>query len=486
MTPARTRLAPSPTGYVHIGTMRTALWNLFIARQTGGQFLIRIEDTDRSRMVEGSVENLMEVFTPLGLQPDEGPELVKGKIVFRGEHGPYVQSDRLEIYKKYAQQLIDQGNAYYDFATKEQLEAIREEKRALKQPMKYDRSQAEFDTEKALARIEAGEVAVIRLKVPEGETVVEDEIMGTVKFNNAEVDDQVLVKSDGFPTYHLAVVVDDHLMEITHMLRGQEWLSSTPKQILLYEMLGWDAPKIAHVPLLLNPDKTKLSKRQGDVAVEDYLRRGYLPEALINFVATLGFNPTADREIYTVEELIELFDLSKVKKSGAVMNMEKLDWMNNQYIRKLSMEELAMHAEAFVQADTSSALVQRALFVERERVNRLDELQEKITSYITEPAYDPSVIVWRKADAEDARVQLNAILALLTDADDTVFASVEKLEEMIKGYIVDNELSNGNVLWPLRVSLSGMERSAAPFEYLWVLGKEKGLARIEKALTLLS
>ena len=486
MTPARTRIAPSPTGYVHIGTMRTALWNLFIARQTGGQYLIRIEDTDRARIVKGSIENLIEVFTPLGLQPDEGPVLVKGKIEYTGEHGPYVQSERLDIYKKYAQQLIDQGDAYYDFATKEQLETIREEKRALKQPMKYDRSQAEFDVAKALARIEAGEVAVIRLKVPEGETVVEDEIMGTVKFNNIEVDDQVLVKSDGFPTYHLAVVVDDHLMKITHMLRGQEWLSSTPKQILLYKMLGWDAPKFAHVPLLLNADGTKLSKRQGDVAVGDYLRRGYLPEALINFVATLGFNPTGDREIYTVEELIEMFDLCKVKRSGAVMNMEKLDWMNNQYIKQLSIEELAKHAEDFVQADASNETVQRALFVERERVNRLDELQEKITSYITEPAYDPSIIIWRKADAADARVQLEGVLALLRDADDTVFGSVENLEKEVKDYIAENELSNGNVLWPLRVSLSGMERSAGPFEYLWVLGKDQGIARIEKALTLIA
>jgi glutamyl-tRNA synthetase len=486
MTPARTRLAPSPTGYVHIGSLRTALYNYFLARQSGGKFVIRIEDTDRSRMVEGSIENLIEVFTPLGLQPDEGPLLVKGKLEYQGEFGPYVQSERLDIYKKYAQQLIDQGDAYYDFATKEQLEKVREEKRQLKQPMKYDRSQAEFDTDKALARIEAGEVAVVRLKVPEGETVFDDAIMGTIKFNNVEVDDQVLVKSDGFPTYHLAVVVDDHLMEITHMLRGQEWLSSTPKQILLYKMLGWDAPIFAHVPLLLNPDKTKLSKRQGDVAVEDYLRRGYLPEALINFVSTLGFNPTADREIYSVEELIELFDLSKVKKSGAVMNMEKLDWMNNQYIRELTQKDLAKRVVGFVQADTESDLVQRALFVERERVNRLDEFQEKITSYITEPSYDASVLVWRKADVADAVVQLEGILALLRDADEKIFSEKEAIEKEIKEYIATNGLSNGNVLWPLRVSLSGMERSAGPFEYVWALGRDEAVKRIEKALSLLA
>ncbi len=486
MTPARTRLAPSPTGYVHIGSLRTALYNFFLARQSGGTFIIRIEDTDRTRMVEGSIENLIEVFSPLGLQADEGPVLVKGKLEYQGDFGPYVQSERLDIYKKYAQQLIDQGNAYYDFATKEQLDKVREEKRQLKQPMKYDRSEAEFDVEKALARIEAGEVAVVRLKVPEGETVFDDAIMGTVKFNNAEVDDQVLVKSDGFPTYHLAVVVDDHLMEITHMLRGQEWLSSTPKQILLYKMFGWEMPIFAHVPLLLNPDKTKLSKRQGDVAVEDYMRRGYLPEALINFVSTLGFNPTADREMYSVEELIELFDLSKVKKSGAVMNMEKLDWMNNQYIRELSMAELAKRVESFVQADTQSEVVQRALFVERERVNRLDEFQEKITSYITEPSYDASVLIWRKADVADAIVQLEGVLALLRDTDEKIFADKESIEKEVKEYIEKNALSNGNVLWPLRVSLSGMERSAGPFEYIWALGKGETVKRIEKALNLLA
>jgi glutamyl-tRNA synthetase len=485
MTPARTRLAPSPTGYVHIGSLRTALYNYFLARQSGGQFIIRIEDTDRTRLVEGAVENLVEVFTDLGLEPDEGPVLEKGQLSYRGELGPYVQSERLDLYTKFAQKLLDAGHAYYDFATKEQLEEIREQKRKLKQPLKYDRSQAEFDQEKALARIEAGETAVIRLLVPEGETVIEDAIMGKVVFNNAEVDDQVLMKSDGFPTYHLAVVVDDHLMQVTHVLRGQEWLSSTPKQILLYQMLGWDAPVFAHVPLLLNPDKSKLSKRQGDVAVEDYLKRGYLPEALINFVATLGFNPTADREIYSVEELIELFDLSKVKRSGAVMNMEKLDWMNNQYLRALSPSELAEAVTPFVQADTASEVVRRALLVERERVNRLDEFQEKLTPYITEPSYDPSILVWRKADAEDARVQLEGILAFIRDLDEGVFGETDMIEKEVKGYIEENDLPNGNVLWPLRVALSGMERSAGPFDYLWVLGREEAVKRIEKALTLL-
>lgn len=483
---ARTRLAPSPTGYVHIGTLRTALFNYFHAKQSGGQFIIRIEDTDRERMVEGSVENLLSVFKQLGIENDEGPKLQDdGTVAESGEVGPYVQSKRLDLYKNYVQQLIDQGDAYYCFCSKERLDEMRKAQQETKQTPKYDRTCLKLNEDEIMEKLEAREPHVVRMKVPDGETNVEDIIRGTVKFNNADVDDQVILKSDGFPTYHLAVVVDDHLMKITHVIRGEEWLPSTPKHIMLYGMFGWDVPQFAHVPLLLNPDKSKLSKRQGDVAVEDYLKRGYLPAALINFVGTLGFNPSADQEIFSVDELVEKFDLAKVNKSGAVLNMDKLDWMNNQYIRTLTADQLVEAARSFVQANVDDLVVRRALMVERERVNRLDELQEKIDAYIQQPAYDPAMLVWRKADKTDAESQLKNMGSFLEGQGDEVFDDVHTIEEAAMAYIKENDLSNGNVLWPLRVALSGLERSASPFEFLWALGKGESLKRIDRAIKML-
>lgn len=484
MEKARTRIAPSPTGYMHIGTLRTALFNYFLAKQTGGEFLIRIEDTDRERLVEGAVEDLLKTFKHLNLSYDEGPVLTEEGFSFVGDHGPYVQSERLSIYREHVEKLISQGDAYHCFCSTERLQKMREEQKVLKQTPKYDRLCAGLAQEEVTRRLEAGELFVVRMKIPEGETTINDAIRGTVMIQNKEVDDQVILKSDGFPTYHLAVVVDDHSMNITHVIRGEEWLPSTPKHVILYGMFGYPAPVFAHVPLLLNPDKTKLSKRQGDVAVEDYLKRGYLPEALLNFVGTLGFNPTGDREIYTIEELIEMFRLEKVNKSGAVLNIEKLDWMNNQYIRTIELDQLMERAASFVQADTASDRVRRAVQVERERINRLDELQEKIDMYIEEPAYDPHMLVWKKADEADAIKQLNGLQELLSSVDD--WESVEVIEGSVKAYIESNELQNGNVLWPLRVSLSGKERSASPFELLWALQKEESLKRIEKGINLLS
>lgn len=482
----RTRLAPSPTGYVHIGTLRTALFNYFHAKQAGGEFIIRIEDTDRERMVEGSIENLLSVFKTLGIENDEGPVLQDdGSVVEKGDVGPYVQSKRLDLYKNYVQQLIDQGDAYYCFCSKERLDEMRKAQQETKQTPKYDRTCLKLTEDEVMEKLEAREPHVVRMKVPEGDTSVEDIIRGTVKFKNTDVDDQVILKSDGFPTYHLAVVVDDHLMNITHVIRGEEWLSSTPKHVMLYAMFGWDLPLFAHVPLLLNPDKSKLSKRQGDVAVEDYLKRGYLPAALTNFVGTLGFNPSGEQEIFSLDELVEKFDLAKVNKSGAVLNMEKLDWMNNRYLRKLSEDDLAEAARSFLQVNVDDPAVRRALVIERERANRLDELQEKIDAYVQQPAYDPQMLVWRKADKADAEAQLKNVGSFLEGQEDKVFDEVRTIEEATMAYIKQNGLSNGNVLWPLRVALSGLERSASPFEFLWALGKGESLKRIDRAIKVL-
>ncbi|MBU0614159.1 glutamate--tRNA ligase, partial [Patescibacteria group bacterium] len=471
---ARTRIAPSPTGYVHIGTLRTALYNYFLAKQTGGEFIIRIEDTDQQRLVEGSVENLLGVFYKLSITHDEGPMLQStGDINEKGEYGPYIQSKRLPIYKQYVERLIEQGDAYYCFCTKERLDSMRAEQVETKQTPKYDRACLRLSKEEIQAKIKAGERYVVRLKVPGGHTTIKDAIRGEVTFQNSQIDDQVLLKSDGFPTYHMAVVVDDALMEITHVIRGEEWLPSTPKHVMLYKMLGFTPPIFAHLPLLLNPDKSKLSKRQGDVSVEDFLTKGYVKDALLNFVALLGFNPKGDQEIYELKELIDLFDLTKVNKSGAVLNIEKLDWMNSQYIQKMTFDSFVKVASDFT--DLSTDLLKRAAYIERCRLNRLDELSDKIEPYKINGEYSAQMLVWRRSDATDAKLQLENVMLLVKKWNETDFDTIQNIENKLKKYIETNQLSNGNVLWPLRVALSKKEQSPSPFEMLWILGREESL-----------
>lgn len=468
---------------MHIGTLRTALWDYFLAKKHGGQFLIRIEDTDQERFVDGALESLLSTFQKVGITHDEGPVLqADGSITEKGDVGPYIQSKRLDVYKQYADQLVAQGDAYVCFCTPERLEEMRAAQTAAKQTPKYDRRCLTLPKDDVAARLAAGEAHVIRMRIPDGTSEFTDAIRGHITFNNADVDDQVIVKSNGFASYHLAVIVDDHLMGITHVLRGEEWIPSTPKQIVLSKMLGWDMPTYAHVPLLLNPDKTKLSKRKGDVSVESYLAKGYLPAALLNFIATLGFNPTADREIYTLEELIAAFDLAKVNKAGAVMNIEKLDWMNHQYLMALPEDALVAAVAPFVTYDLALPALRRGLVVEKPRVQRLDGFAEALAPYAGTPAYAPNILVWKKADAADAAQQLSGIRALLAALPDDVFDGILTLEEGIKAYIAEKGLQNGNVLWPLRVALSGLEKSASPYEFLWALGKEESLRRIDVAL----
>ncbi|MDQ5952749.1 MAG: glutamyl-tRNA synthetase [Patescibacteria group bacterium] len=480
----RTRIAPSPTGYMHIGTLRTVMFDYFMARQSGGQFVVRIEDTDQARLVPGALESLLKTFQKLGIDYDEGPVLqADGSITEVGDYGPYVQSKRLDIYKPYADQLVKDGHAYVCFCTRERLDEMRAAQTAAKQTPKYDRLCLKLAAEEVARRLAAGESHVIRLKIPDGEVSFDDAIRGVIKFNLADVDDQVIMKSDGFASYHLAVVVDDHLMKITHVLRGEEWISSTPKQIVLHSMLGWAMPVYAHVPLILNPDRTKLSKRKGDVSVEGYLNKGYLPEAIINFISTLGFNPTSDQEIFTRDELVKLFDLSKVNKGGAVMNTEKLDWMNHQYLSKLSPEALIEVAKPFITSDISNERVRKAILVERERTNRLDEFEAKLAPYLVAAPYEASILVWKKTDAADALQQLQGVRSVIAGFSAETFTQIALLEAAVKEYIVGAGLSNGNVLWPLRVALSGAEKSASPFECLWVLGQTESLSRIDAAIT---
>lgn len=482
--PMRTRIAPSPTGFMHIGTLRTVLYDYFLARQSDGQFVLRIEDTDRERYVPGSVESLLKTFRTLGLDYDEGPVLEDdGSVSEKGSYGPYFQSKRLDIYKQYADQLVVQGDAYPCFCSSEDLEKMREEQALLKLAPKYDRRCLKLSAEEVQTRLARGDRHVLRLKVPEGESRFVDAIRGEIVFKNCEVDDQVLMKSDGFPTYHLAVVVDDELMKITHVLRGEEWVSSTPKQIILCQKLGFEMPTYAHVPLILNPDKTKLSKRKGDVSVESYLAKGYLPDALVNFLALLGWNPTDDREVFTREELIKAFDLSKVNKAGAVLNVEKLNWMNGHYLKTMPETEYLKLLRPFVGSLSDDlAFVDRVCLLVRERIQLPNQITE-MTSFLFESSldHDPASLVWKTQTKDEARERLEVVRAALLNNVES-FALITALEALVRGVIADRGWGNGDTLWPLRVALSGMKQSPSPFELLWAYGKERSLARIDEAV----
>ncbi len=484
----RTRFAPSPTGFVHIGSLRTALFNYLFARHHGGVNVLRVEDTDQSRKVDGAVENMIAVMAQLGVTFDEGSQIKDGQLVEQGEFGPYTQSQRLDIYQSHVQDLISNNKAYYCFCSAERLDELRKEQTALKQPPMYDRLCRKLSAEEAQAKLAEfqnnNQRPVVRQAIPqEGETVVNDLVYGEIKYDNIQLDDQVLLKSDGFPTYHLAVVVDDHHMQISHVIRGEEWIPSTPKHILLYQALGWDAPLFAHLPLILNPDKTKLSKRQGDVAVEDFISKGYLPEALVNFVALLGWNPKTEQEIFTYEDLIAQFDLAKVNKAGAVFDIAKLDWMNGMYIRNQTDEALLnlvgprLEASGVKLSEYDHEFLVAVIKIEKERLKTLNQITENTQFYFAQPEYQPEILVWKKADAGDAKSKLTAVKEFLQTwpevSDDTA-----KIESDLKDWISSQGYDTGSVLWPLRVSLSGLEKSPSPFELIWVLSKNGGIANV--------
>lgn len=490
MEKIRTRFAPSPTGFLHIGNLRSALYNYLFAKHLKGTFILRIEDTDKTRFVNGAVESLLRVLEWCGIIPDEGVTPSGEK----GDYGPYIQSARLPIYQEYADKLVKVGTAYYCICTSERLALLRQERLARKEPPKYD---GHCRTQTDSRQPTADSKFVIRLKVPEsGMTKFNDIIRGEVEFKNALIDDQVLMKSDGYPTYHLANVVDDHLMKITHVIRGEEWLSSTPKHILLYKAFGWKPPQFAHLPLLLNADHSKLSKRQGDVAVEDYIKKGYLREAILNFIALLGFNPRADKELYTLDELVAEFNLTKVNKSGAVVNFEKLDWMNGNYIRQMPLDTLVELAMPFLPTDDTE-LARKVVALEQERLKRLADFKE-VTEFffIDQPRYEPGILVWKKMKKEAVTKSLQALYDALIgiygdptpgqteDGPHRVAWDAPTLEREIKAWIEQSGEGVGETLWPMRVALSGRMASPPPFDIAAILGKEKTLKRIRYAIEL--
>ena len=494
----RTRFAPSPTGFVHIGSLRTALFSFLFARSQKGQHVLRVEDTDQSRQVEGALENLLRMMREVGVEFDEGFYLKDGDTIGeRGGHGPYLQSKRLEHYQKYAHQLIDSKEAYYCFCSQERLDELKKEQVALKKPPMYDRLCRNLSGDEIKLKLEKfkaeGKNPVIRFAVPdEGKTVIHDLIYGDITYDHKVLDDQVIIKSDGFPTYHLAVVVDDHLMEITHVIRGEEWLPSTPKHLLIYQALGWEPTKFAHLPLILNPDKSKLSKRQGDVAVEDFLNHGYLKEALVNFVAFLGWNPKTDQEIFSMDDLIRQFDLAKVNKAGAVFDDNKLDWFNSQYIKKLGADELAAKLKPFWhEAGVETAKFDDKYFsaiakLEQERLKKLSEIGERTKYFFKAPEYDAKLLVWKKSTAEDAKIQLEALKKVFSGITDQALQNANELQLILETHIEEIGSDKGSVLWPLRAALTGMEKSPPPFDVAAVLalglGKQEIIARLGAAI----
>lgn len=498
----RTRFAPSPTGFVHIGSLRTALFSFLFARHNKGTLILRIEDTDQNRLVEGALENLLKVMKAVGIEFDEGFYLAEdGTIGERGEYGPYLQSRRLDKYHKVAKQLIDEHKAYYCFCSQERLEELKKEQIALKKPPMYDRlcrNLPAAEIQKKLDEFHSqNKNPVIRFAVPQGsQTVVNDIVYGTIIYDNKVLDDQVIIKSDGFPTYHLAVVVDDHLMKVTHVIRGDEWLPSTPKHLLIYQALGWEPTQFAHLPLILNPDKSKLSKRHGDSAVEECLKKGYLPEALINFVALLGWNPKTDRELFSMEELISEFDLAKINKSGAVFDGNKLDWFNSQYIRKLTPDELAQKLLPYwkqsIGADIIGQLqaknpqfLSAIAALEQDRLKKLSEIGERTAYFFKQPEYHGQLLIWKKCNTTITKKVLSDLLVVF-DQTDPANLTKDALETKIKDFITRGNYDNGTVLWPLRVALTGLEKSPPPFDVAAILalgpGKQEIINRLRCAI----
>ena len=472
----RVRFAPSPTGYLHVGGLRTALFNYLFARKHGGKFVLRIEDTDRKRAISGALEKLTTTLKKVGLQYDEGPDI-------GGDYGPYIQSQRTDIYKKYTRKLLDSGNAYYCFCSEERLNNLREEQRKRKMPPMYDGKCRDLSKDEVKNNLAQGMPFVIRLRYPrEGKIVFDDVVRDRVAIDNSMIDDQVLIKSDGFPTYHLASVVDDHLMKITHVIRGEEWLSSVPKHIFLYKSFGWEIPVFVHLPLLLNSDRSKLSKRQGDVSVESYLQKGYLPEVMLNFIALLGWHSADDREIYSLGEMEDAFSLDRINKAGAVFDIEKLNWMGGQYIRNLDVEYIANQSRHFFKetgmdiSDNDKYL--KVINTARDYVYCLADIVEHAKMFYEEMVFSEED---RKLTEEENSQKI--YLYWLEGLKKKTVWKPEEISSLIKQSINDLGIKGKNFYFPIRLALFGNCHGPDIPTLIDILGRDESIKRLKTCLT---
>ena len=482
MSKVRTRFAPSPTGRMHVGNLRTALYAYLIAKHEGGDFILRIEDTDQERYVEGAVEIIYRTLEKTGLIHDEGPDKDGGV-------GPYVQSERQEkgIYLEYAKQLIEKGEAYYCFCDKERLESLKQTV-AGKEIIIYDKHCLHLRKEEIEEKLAAGVPYVIRQNNPQtGTTTFEDEIYGTIEVDNAELDDMILIKSDGYPTYNFANVVDDHLMGITHVVRGNEYLSSSPKYNRLYEAFGWEVPVYVHCPLITNEEHQKLSKRSGHSSYEDLIDQGFLSEAVINFVALLGWSPADNREIFTLDELVKAFDYHHINKSPAVFDMTKLKWMNGEYMKAMDFDKFYEMAEPYIRkVVTKDYDLKKIAKLVQSRIEIFPDIADHIDFFEELPEYDIAMYTHKKmkTNAETSLLVLQEILPLLEAQEDY---SNDALYAMLSDFVKEKGYKNGYVLWPIRTAVSGKQMTpGGATEIMEILGKEESLARIRKGIALLS
>lgn len=486
-----TRFPPSPTGYVHIWSLRTVLYNYLYAKKNNGKMLLRIEDTDRTRLVEGSVENMLQVLAAVWLIPDEGPNNPWDKW-------PYFQSQRLDIYQKYSQTLLDSEHSYYCFCTSERLDELRKEQESLKLPTRYDGKCRFLTPEEIQENLKKWISFTTRLKVPQNQTVIFDDVIrGKVEISTKDIDDQVLMKSDGFPTYHLANVIDDHLMGVTHVIRWEEWVPSTPKHILLYEAFWWEKPVFAHLPLLLWKDKKKLSKRSGDVSVESYLEKWYPTQAILNYIALLGWNPKTTQEFFSMQELIDMFDLEQVHKAGAVFDIERLEWFSSKYINNFSNEELLdkltnyasnydkkLHTVLEKWTKESKEYVIKIIWESKWRMKKYSDFWGLTSFFFTEPNVTIEYAVNEKmwvTNNEDIRASLNIWKYLLQNKK-WAYNSLDEIKNEFIAEISKNWKKNGQILWPLRVALTWEISSPGAFEMIYILWKEKSIERIDNFL----
>ena len=478
MSKVRTRFAPSPTGRMHVGNLRTALYAYLIAKHEGGDFLLRIEDTDQERFVEGALEIIYRTLEDAGLKHDEGPDIDKG-------YGPYVQSERQAqgLYMKYARQLIEKGEAYYCFCDKERLESLKQVV-AGKEISVYDKHCLHLSKEEVEAKLAAGVPYVIRQNVPqEGTTKFEDDIYGTIEIPNSELDDMILIKSDGFPTYNFANVVDDHLMEISHVVRGNEYLSSSPKYNRLYNAFGWEVPVYVHCPLITDENHKKLSKRSGHSSYEDLLEQGFLSEAIINYVALLGWCPPENREIYSLDELVKVFDYHHMSKSPAVFDINKLKWMNGEYMKAMDDDKFYEMALPYMKkAITRDLDFKKIAAMVKTRIEIFPDIMPLIDFFEEVPEYDVAMYTHKKmkTNAETSLKVLKEIVPVLEAQEDY---SNDALYELLVGFAKEHEYKNGYVMWPIRTAVSGKQMTpAGATEIMEVLGKEESLKRLNDAI----